>query len=194
MGRGRPSFPRTFSWCVVLELGQQCGLSWPTGLSPAVVRRSSRFGEDTTSLCEKCTSRGAGSQPPVRKAYTLEHVQGLGGSRFARHYSGTCFASSGYMRCFSSPTYLPHKGGSSRSPGMGLPHSEMMGSRPDCGSSIVSLLVCVLRRLVVPRHPPTAHHVLPGHGVLGGRGVPVWAAHDAEWHPGSSIDRWTIQK
>ena len=72
---------------------------------------------------------------------------------------------------------------------MGLPHSEMMGSRPDCGSSIVSLLVCVLRRLVVPRHPPTAHHVLPGHGVLGGRGVPCWAAHDAEWHPGSSSDR-----
>ena len=111
MGRGRPSFPRTFSWCVVLELGQQCGLSGPTGLSPAVVRRSSRFGEDRTSLCERCTSRGAGSQPPVRKAYTLEHVQGLGGSRFARHYSGTLFASSGYMRCFSSPTYLPPKMG-----------------------------------------------------------------------------------
>ena len=54
------------------------------------------------------------SQPQPRNACTLEHVAGLGGSRFARHYSGTGFASSGYMRCFSSPTYLPRKGGSSR--------------------------------------------------------------------------------
>jgi hypothetical protein len=75
----------------------------------------------------------------------------------------------GVLRCFSSPTYLPQSG-SSRSPRMGLPHSEMHGSQPDCGSPCVSLLVCVLHRLVVPRHPPTAHHVLPGSGVLGGRG------------------------
>src|SRR5688572_22963948 len=52
----------------------------------------------------------------------------------------------------------------------GLPHSEMTGSQPDCGSPVVSLLVCVLHRLGVPRHPPTAHHVLPGHGLLGGHG------------------------
>src|SRR5687768_8595798 len=71
---------------------------------------------------------------------------------------------------FQFPHLPPTCRGSSWLSRMGLPHSEMMGSRPDCGSSIVSLLVCVLRRLVVPRHPPTAHHVLPGHGVLGGRG------------------------
>ena len=53
----------------------------------------------------------------------------------------------------------------------GLPHSEWTGSQPDCGSPVVSLLVYVLRRLIVPRHPPTAHHVLPGHGSLGARGM-----------------------
>lgn len=59
------------------------------------------------------------------------------------------------------------KGGSlGMTPG-GLPHSETMGSQPDSGSSILTLLVSVLRRLVVPRHPPTAHHVLPGHRSLG---------------------------
>ncbi len=74
------------------------------------------------------------------------------------------------MRCFSSPTYLPPSGGSGRITARGLPHSETTGSRPDCGSPVVSLLVCVLHRLVVPRHPPPAHHVLPGHGSLGSRG------------------------
>ncbi len=58
----------------------------------------------------------------------------------------------------------------------GLPHSEGTGSQPDCGSPVVSLLVYVLRRLIVPRHPPTAHHVLPGHGSLGARGI---LPHDA---------------
>jgi hypothetical protein len=51
----------------------------------------------------------------------------------------------------------------------GLPHSEMTGSQPDCGSPVVSVLVSVLHRLIVPRHPPTALHVLPGHGSLGAR-------------------------
>src|SRR4028118_1509422 len=58
----------------------------------------------------------------------------------------------------------------------GLPHSEWTGSQPDCGSPVVSLLVYVLHRLIVPRHPPTAHHVLPGHGSLGARGI---LPHDA---------------
>jgi hypothetical protein len=98
--------------------------------------------------------------PPAQRLVAW-HADGLGGSRFARHYSGTCFASSGYMRCFSSPTYLPRFGGSGPMTARGLPHSETRGSKPDCGSPGVSLLVCVLHRLVVPRHPPTAYHILP---------------------------------
>ena len=76
----------------------------------------------------------------------------------------------GVLRWFSSPGSLPKLGlGSARIIVRGLPHSETLGSTPDCGSPSLSLLVCVLHRLVVPRHPPTAHHVLPGHGSLGGR-------------------------
>lgn len=41
------------------------------------------------------------------------HSIRLGTSRFARHYYGTSFASSGYMRWFSSPGSLPPDGGSS---------------------------------------------------------------------------------
>ncbi len=71
---------------------------------------------------------------------------------------------------FQFPHLPPTRGGSGRINAQGLPHSDSTGSRPDCGSPVVSLLVCVLHRLVVPRHPPPAHHVLPGHGVLGSRG------------------------
>ena len=78
----------------------------------------------------------------------------------------------GVLRCFSSPTYLPtSSAGSVRMTAQGLPHSEWTGSQPDCGSPVVSLLVYVLHRLIVPRHPPPAHHVLPGHGSLGARGI-----------------------
>ncbi len=83
----------------------------------------------------------------------------------------------GVLRCFSSPAYLPTSSvGSVRITAQGLPHSEGTGSQPDCGSPVVSLLVYVLHRLIVPRHPPTAHHVLPGHGSLGARGI---LPHDA---------------
>ena len=34
------------------------------------------------------------------------HTLSLGCSRFARHYYGNAFCSSGYMRCFSSPGAL----------------------------------------------------------------------------------------
>ncbi len=44
----------------------------------------------------------------------------------------------------------------------GLPHSDTDGSTRGCRSPSLSLLSSVLHRLVVPRHPPTAHSVLPG--------------------------------
>jgi hypothetical protein len=83
----------------------------------------------------------------------------------------------GVLRWFSSPGSLPKASlGSARIIVRGLPHSETLGSTPDCGSPSLSLLVCVLHRLVVPRHPPTAHHVLPGHGSLGRRRLAPHAA------------------
>src|SRR5919199_369350 len=73
-----------------------------------------------------------------------------------------CFL--GVHEMFQFPHLPPALGGSRPITAGGLPHSETTGSRPDCGSPVLALLVCVLRRLVVPRHPPPAYHVLPGHG------------------------------
>ena len=38
----------------------------------------------------------------------------------------------------------------------GLPHSEIHGSRPACGSPWLIAASCVLHRLLAPRHPPYA--------------------------------------
>jgi hypothetical protein len=65
-----------------------------------------------------------------------------------------CFL--GVHEMFQFPHLPPTQGGSGPMTARGLPHSETRGSTPDCGSPGVSLLVCVLHRLVVPRHPPTA--------------------------------------
>src|ERR671933_3089654 len=70
---------------------------------------------------------------------------------------------------FQFPHLPPTRSGSRPITAEGLPHSETTGSMPDCGPPVVALLVCVLRRLVVPRHPPPAYRVLPGHGSLGKR-------------------------
>lgn len=50
--------------------------------------------------------------PPTPRAQRQQpwHANGLGLPRFARHYYGDPFSSSGYMRCFSSPGSLPHCG------------------------------------------------------------------------------------
>ena len=67
------------------------------------------------------------------------------------------------LRCFSSPgSRSTVKPGVSFLSNDGLPHSETDGSMRGCRSPSLSLLSSVLHRLVVPRHPPTAHHVLPG--------------------------------
>ena len=64
------------------------------------------------------------------------------------------------LRCFSSPAYLlTAYGFSSRSPGItqvGLPHSDIPGSQPAGGSPGLIAAIHVLRRLLVPRHPPCA--------------------------------------
>ncbi len=170
MGRGRPGFPRDFSCRVVLELRQQgqtnqrlrdchplwCGVPATSGSLVAPVTRCQ---PDRCRLATLHTqrltalARAQFRQIPFRSPLLRDLFRFLG-----------------VLRCFSSPTYLPHRGGSGRITARGLPHSDWTGSRPDCGSPVVSLLVCVLRRLGVPRHPPTAHHVLPGHGALGGHG------------------------
>ena len=68
------------------------------------------------------------------------------------------------LRCFSSPRSLPPKRVSWQHQ-EGLPHSETVGSMRGCRSPTLTPLTGVLHRLVVPRHPPSAHHVLPDHRI-----------------------------
>ena len=64
------------------------------------------------------------------------------------------------LRCFSSPAYLltayRFSGGSPGITLVGLPHSDIRGSKPAGGSPRLIAAVHVLHRLLVPRHPPCA--------------------------------------
>src|SRR5690348_17223392 len=60
------------------------------------------------------------------------------------------------MRCFSSPGLLLPCGRWRTLRSVGLPHSEILGSRPVCSSPRLIAAYHVLRRLPVPRHPPCA--------------------------------------
>ena len=60
------------------------------------------------------------------------------------------------LRCFSSPGW-PHQKMVARGlQPRGLPHSDIPGSKPVCGSPGLFAAYHVLRRLQKPRHPPFA--------------------------------------
>ena len=88
--------------------------------------------------------------------------EGLGCSAFARRYwrNHCCFLFLRVLRWFTSPgCLLPAYGFSGRSSGMslsGLPHSEIFGSKPVCGSPKLIAAYHVLHRLLAPRHSPYA--------------------------------------
>src|SRR5439155_6138869 len=64
------------------------------------------------------------------------------------------------LRCFSSPAYLliayVFSEGSPGITQVGLPHSDIPGSKPAGGSPGLFAAIHVLHRLLVPRHPPCA--------------------------------------
>ncbi len=71
-----------------------------------------------------------------------------------------CFLFLWVLRWFTSPRCLPLTYGFSQGyPGMtqgGLPHSEISGSKPVCGSPKLIAAYHVLHRLLAPRHSPYA--------------------------------------
>ena len=87
---------------------------------------------------------------------------GLACSPFARHYSGNriLFLVQRILRCFTSPRMASlDYGFIQRSPGMtrvGLPHSEIHGSKRACRSPWLIATYYVLHRRLAPRHPPKA--------------------------------------
>ena len=88
---------------------------------------------------------------------------GLGFCAFARHYlrNRVCFLLLEVLRCFTSLRVAP-AGLSSFIPrrhpvkGAGFPHSEIPGSKPVGGSPELIAALCVLHRLMMPRHPSHA--------------------------------------
>ncbi len=113
--------------------------------------------------CHPCRRRFPPSVlllPSVRDGSPLprrgrNHV-GLGTPLFDRLYWGVhcCFLFLRLLRCFSSPGSLLYKvpylqyGGS--------PHSDILGSKPVCGSPGLFAAYRVFLRFLKPRHPPSA--------------------------------------
>lgn len=67
-----------------------------------------------------------------------------------------CFLLLRLLRCFNSAGWPPPEG---RYPDLsrdGLPHSDICGSQPGCGSPQLFAACHVLLRLTIPRHPPCA--------------------------------------
>ena len=95
-------------------------------------------------------------------AHELSRTSGLGCSPFARRYSGNreCFLFLGVLRWFTSPRSLltPYliQGWMTGLYPAGLPHSEIHGSMPVCGSPWLIAAYRVLHRPRAPRHPPYA--------------------------------------
>jgi hypothetical protein len=121
--------------------------------------------------CGACRRHPTGSQPRGRNACTLGTATVWAAPVSLATTPGLLSLPRG-TKMFQFPRLPPRTTGAG-SAGMnrqGLPHSETLGSQPDCGSPSVSLLVSVLHRLGVPRHPPPAQRVLPGQELLGGRG------------------------
>src|SRR5437660_4404248 len=87
---------------------------------------------------------------------------GLGSSAFARRYwrNHYCFLFLQVLRWFTSLGCLPRsyefRPGSLRINARGLPHSEIPGSKPVCGSPELIAAYHVLHRHLAPRHSPYA--------------------------------------
>ena len=87
---------------------------------------------------------------------------GLGCSAFARRYwrNHDCFLFLQVLRWFTSLRCLPPAYGFSRGyldmTRGGLPHSDIFGSKPVCGSPKLIAAYRVLHRLLAPRHSPYA--------------------------------------
>lgn len=96
LDRGRPGFPRAFTRRVVLELGQHRAARWTTGLSPAVVWRSSHFVHRKARCARSWQGPLCRLTTPSPQGLPAWHGDGLGRSRFARHYSGSLVCSSSY--------------------------------------------------------------------------------------------------
>ena len=140
---------------------QITGLITPstTGLSPALVRRSS-----TLRLTSERYQRGLGTVLHLDR--TTPHWQRVPARtptrfRLCPVRSPLLRASSlflGVLRCFSSPGSLPSKRGDGPSRPPGCPIRRSLDYRLPAPPQSISSRGHVLHRRPAPRHPPCAHH------------------------------------
>jgi hypothetical protein len=134
---------------------QRASIISPTGLSPSVAGCS----KAVRLCCWLITRRPYGLTGPTTPPCKHE---GLGWSAFARRYwrNHCCFLFLWVLRWFTSPRCLPPTYEFSRGylgiTQGGLPHSEISGSKPVCGSPKLIAAYHVLHRLLAPRHSPYA--------------------------------------
>ena len=146
LAHGRARFLRDFPCPAVLGIPLELFQISNTGLSPSMVCLSRHFFYSSKSHVKV-------PQPLVARQ------QGLGCSLFARRYWGNPlrFLLLRLLRCFNSPRFASYAYVFSvRHPDMtqdGLPHSEIFGSKPVCGSPKHIAAYHVLHRLSLPSHP-----------------------------------------
>ena len=160
MDHGRPKFNRNSSCSGLLRFHPQTDATPSlTGLSP-----SAAGFPNTIQLTLRLVTARENCNPllddPVTPPYaTLAglHVNGLGYSPFAHHYSGYLFDFFyvRLLRCFTSPTSPPQLAGLRPTP-EGLPHSDTPGSKVACASPGLFAACRVLLRCRMPWHPPCA--------------------------------------
>ena len=141
-GAGR--FRQDFSGPVLLRGSHHRASRTSTGLSPSVGRLSSPLRLSLGWLVWAL-------QPPTAVAV------GFGLFRVRSPLlaeSLNCFLLLQVLRCFSSPGWPPRKDTCSKAGG--FPHSDTCGSGLLCSSPQLFAALHVLRRLVMPRHPPYA--------------------------------------
>jgi hypothetical protein len=154
LGGGPPAFTQGFTCLVLLRITARY-------INTFDYRTVTFFGPSfqMVRLAFICASRRSIPRIPRR-------VYGLGSFPFARRDLGnrSFFLLLRVLRCFSSPgipsiAYGFSYGYLSITSG-GFPHSDIHGSMPACGSPWLFAACHVLRRLLVPRHPPYALYSL----------------------------------
>jgi hypothetical protein len=151
---------------VTQELIQEIVSLSSTGLSPSSVGSSKNPSTKTQlsySLSDSTAQTELVLQHHSYNARMLLHNYGLGIFPVRSPLLGkslSCFLFLRVLRWFTSPgSLLPayvFSGGSRNLPCEGLPHSEILGSMPVCGSPRLIAADHVLHRLPSPRHPPCA--------------------------------------
>ena len=113
-----------------------------------------------TSLQHEAPRRPHNLPMATRVGYYATRIWALARSLAATRAISVDFSYLRVLRCFTSPrlasfTYVFSEG-SCQMNGTGLPHSDISGSAPACGSPKLIAACHVLHRRSKPRHPPSA--------------------------------------